>query len=75
MSDGERIIVKVQVPMATNETPMALIYNKDRSFQATAPINADIKRQMRGRFKAFFYAMVKGKDFYLGENEAPWQEW
>lgn len=77
------MIVKVQVPLATNTEPVAMIYDKRRSFVTTVPVTKDIKKIMRGQFKLFFHAkLVKDKDdprpnavkVELGK-EANWQDW
>lgn len=66
------MIVKVQVPMATNTTPTVLIYNKSRTVEAELPITEDLKKKMGNSFKLYFHAKLKDKIIHIGD-EAPWQ--
>jgi hypothetical protein len=70
-------VVKLQVPIASSDpNPQCLVYNEDRSKQWFVPIDANIKRAMKGRPKAFFPAELKGKTLLLGtESEVPDQGW
>lgn len=52
------MIVKVQVPLLTNEpVPLALIYNKDKSYETTVPAR-DVAEAMGDKKKAFFNAEI-----------------
>lgn len=73
-------IVKVQVPMATNTIPLALVYAKGRRYRHEIEIDDELKKAMNGCFKKFFKArFTENKDEVLCEillgEEAPWQEW
>lgn len=68
------MIVKVQVPLATNTAPQALVYNEDRTVELFIPISNGLKAIMRGRPKVYFYAEVRKKLLHINE-EAPRQEW
>lgn len=71
-----RTIVKVQVPLATNDSdPKALIYNKNRSFETFVPV-AEVKKKMSGEFKKFFYCDIDivTKKVKL-DAPAPLQDW
>lgn len=76
MSNRKKVIVKVQVSVAGNEGPQVLIYTKGRAQMWQGEVSSEIREQMRGRAKAFFYAET-GLDGYLGltKEEAPWQQW
>lgn len=69
-------IVKVQIPISTNTTPMALIYGKGRTNMCYRTVTDDVKKAMNGRFKAFFEAKIeKDKVEVLFEKPAPDQDW
>lgn len=67
-------IVKIQIPIFTNAMAEALIYNEDRSIEVTLPITKDLRKIMKKRPKAYFYAEVKNKLLHI-DTEAPWQDW
>lgn len=71
------MIVKVQVPLATNEKkPLALVYNEDRSIQFQMPVSAELLDKMEGRPKAFFRGVYNEEEQTFGlHEEAPWQDW
>lgn len=71
------LIVKVQVPIATNEpTAMAMVYNKSRDFQVFMEITPELMKAMDGRFKAFFKAHYdQQNNNTILEAEAPQQNW
>lgn len=69
---AEPFIVKVQTPLAG--AALALVYNEDRSVQEQYPIDKGIKRMMRGRAKAFFWARLDGGTLTIGQ-ESEWQSW
>lgn len=69
------MIVKVQIPLATNApTPMALIYNEDRSVEYQTPVTRDLRRKMKGQWKTFMHAELVDTILHLGKM-APWQDW
>ena len=61
---GESMIVKLQVPLATNETaPLVLAYNEDRTVVEQFPLTRPILDMMddgagRTRAKAYFEAYI-----------------
>lgn len=72
---SKRQIFKVQLPLVTNEPePMALVYNRNKSFYTNVPITDDLLLQMQGQFKLFFYGTHDDTDVNL-DAIAPWQEW
>jgi hypothetical protein len=46
------MILKVQLPLSTNDEPKALLYNKARNVELLHGITDHIREQMRGRPKA-----------------------
>ena len=75
--DGRGLIVKVQIPLATNEAePLAYVYNRDRDYKMFMQITPDLIEAMRGTPKKFFHAHydLENNDTVLGK-EAPWQSW
>lgn len=77
---GRRMIVKVQLPVATNEEwPLALVYDKQRKIQEQIPVTPSLLDMLRGidgavRPKAFFEAALLDGTLVLGK-EASWQTW
>ena len=77
---GMKIIVKVQLPIVTNDPSAgALVYNEDRSIMADIPIRSKAERkellkQLNDDFKGYFYARHDGKGLIL-TGKAPWQNW
>lgn len=74
------MIVKVQVPININEeTLLALVHNKNKSFLTQVLITSDILNFMCGEYKLFFYAKTiketDGRETLILECEAPWQDW
>jgi len=54
----KKMIVKVQLPLMSNDTePRALIYNEDRSFE-TFYSTKGLSKLMKGQPKAFFQVNV-----------------
>ncbi len=74
---AKAMIVKVQVPLRTNyEEPLALVYNRDRSYQVFMQITEDLKIAMDGHYKKFFYAHYdKENNHTVLDKAAPWQQW
>ena len=69
-----KTIVKVQLPLATNEAkPQALIYDQKRTVKMFTPV-ADVKNKMGKESKLYFHAIVDGDSLTLLER-APWQSW
>lgn len=70
-------IVKVQRPLATNETtPHVLVYSRDRSIDALMPVTADDLKSLfgRDRMKVYVKAEMRGTILHLGERVAE-QSW
>lgn len=67
------MIVKVQLPIVTTE-PFALVYNRSRGFTANMRLTPELDKALKGRFKSFWYAKLKGKELEL-LRPAPWQDW
>lgn len=75
MATFERIIVKIQVPLETNDPdPKALVYNEARSVDFAMPINKQLLGKMSGAKKQFFYANLE-KGILDIDRKAPWQDW
>ena len=71
------MIVKVQVPIETNVRPedlLALVYNRERTFETFVKITPELSTKMRGQAKLFFNSRFKNGDLHL-EAEVPWQSW
>lgn len=68
-----KTIVKVQVPLFPKGAP-ALVYNKDRSVMQQCPVDASLKKLMRGRAKAYFAANIEGGKIRL-IRQTPDQDW
>lgn len=70
------MLCKVQIPIASNDpTPLALIYNRDRSFMTHVPICDELKKRMRGSLKEFFHAKKKPDGSVELLERATWQNW
>jgi hypothetical protein len=72
-------VVKVQLPLAPDDSVQpgepALVYDRTRTWHFTAVVDDELLGKMKGRVKAFFYALRNaGGEISLG-REAPWQEW
>jgi hypothetical protein len=63
------MIIKIQRPLSTNEiNPMALLYNKDRSFEHMLPY-ADLAQYfIDGDLKVYHIATLEGDDFRIGDR-------
>jgi hypothetical protein len=68
------MIVKIQVPLATNGKALALIYNKDQSFTTQIPVTKDLEAVMDGEPKAYFKVEVVKDSIKLVER-VPTQQW
>lgn len=71
------MIVKVQMPLATNEEePLALVYNKDRSYRVFMRITPELEKAMGDRAKVYFKAHYdrENHNTVLGE-EMELQRW
>lgn len=62
------MVVKIQIPLATNTEPLALIYNKDRTFETYSGISTEIKKVMKGRPKAFFKVKIVKTVMRIGDE-------
>lgn len=70
-----KVIIKLQLPlMSTHDEPLALIYNKDRSVEEMLPVTDDVRKLMKGRYKAFFHAEIVNDKIVI-DKEAKWQSW
>ena len=57
MSERDLMIVKVQLPLSSNEVePMALVYDENRQFEVFLPVTDGLKQEMSGLPKKYFYA-------------------
>ena len=72
----QRMIVKVQLPLASNAPkPELLVYNEDRSIQELLPASKEVVDLFdEDEVKAFFYATLKDGNLTL-DGRAPWQTW
>lgn len=73
----DTVIIKVQVPMATNMSTNdpdngALAYTKGRETMAVLELTPELLAKMDGKHKKFFYTRP-GEWTLL--DEAPWQAW
>lgn len=66
-------IVKLQVPLMGE--PLALVYNKNRSYIGHVPINDDIKEAMGESFKKYFIAHIDKKGLVHLHKEVEEQDW
>lgn len=51
-------VVKIQRPLFTNDDPMALVYNADRSFQAFVAWDSDLKKMFGDDLKQYWVAYL-----------------
>lgn len=71
----ERIIVKVQLPIAGNgHLDDVMVYNENKTIMMITPAPRGMRRRMRGELKAYFYAHVE-KGWVVIDEKAPWQDW
>lgn len=80
MNATRQLLVKVQIPMPGNPAGgPAIVYNSDRSVEFHTPVTSEIRKRMKGAFKAFFYANIEGTGAGARLIEikatAPWQNW
>lgn len=77
-SSPVRHIVKIQLPLVTNEkVPMALVYNEDRSFEMMlkmSDIDLIVRHCFDGKMKQYFLVQVTGDEMSI-HDVAPWQDW
>jgi len=71
------MIVKVQLPIiSTVKKPLAIVYNKDRSYNVLMEITEDLLLSMNGKLKEFFFAEYdKENNNTVLDRVAPWQDW
>lgn len=80
MTTKEKIVIKVQLPLATNgSNDMALVYNEDRSFMQALPLRSkkelnELRNQLGDEMKGYFYAEKRDNGLIITEP-APWQSW
>jgi hypothetical protein len=68
----QTMIVKLQVPLSTNDTPKALLYNQSRSFEMLYPITEQMRERLNGRPQAFFKLdLTQGEPILLDEVPDP----
>lgn len=73
--DHEGMIVKVQASLVTTaKIQRVLAYNEDRSICFDGPLKPEVRKLLRGRLKAYFYARVRNGELDL-EEEAEEQSW
>jgi hypothetical protein len=71
-----REIVKVQLPLATNDKKqMALVYNRDRSYMTQIFADQRLIRKMSDMPKRFFWATIPDEGKIVIEEDAPYQDW
>lgn len=71
-------ILKVQIPIVTSGQSLALIYNKQRTFETFHKIDQDLKKSMGKQYKKYFHATIeKAKDIFeiKLKVEAQGQDW
>lgn len=69
------MIFKIQVPVFTTlATPVALIYNEDRSIEVTVEVTDELLEFMDGELKLFAEGRVEDGIFNI-DSLAPWQDW
>lgn len=71
---GDTVIVKVQKPLATNTTPMALVYNKNRSVLGLVPWTKELEKQFGKDDKQYWVATEHNGTIELVELTKE-QEW
>lgn len=71
---GSGVIVKIQRPLMTNGSePMALVYNRSRSFEAHMPMTSDIAALFDdGSLKVYHSASLDGDKLLIGKR-LPWE--
>jgi len=70
-----RVIVKIQISLASSDgQSWAMIYDQSKTRIAQFEPPKLLLDIMKGRPKAFFYAILVNDKFVI-EEEAPWQEW
>lgn len=67
-------IFKIQIPLATNVEPLAMIYNQDKSNMRLVHIGPEITKFMGDSPKKFAVGFFTEENFWIKE-EAPWQDW
>jgi len=73
---GKKNIVKVQVPLASNEdNPPALIYSHDDSIMTSVPVDDELLAKMEGEDKKYFYFRRHEDGQIELLNEAGNQDW
>jgi hypothetical protein len=51
---SEIVVVKVQLPLASSEkTPMALVYNEDKTLLVTIAVTQELIAKFRGKLKIY----------------------
>ncbi len=74
-SSPKRFIVKVQVPVMTNDPhPQALVYDERRCIEQQMPITPDLRVAMGDSHKRYFWAHMEGTELHLDERAGaqPW---
>ena len=70
-------IVKVQLPLMSNDPqPLALVYNRSRSYDVDMIVSKALIKAMKGQPKKFWYAHYDPEtNNTVLEREAPVQNW
>jgi SEC-C motif len=70
------VLVKVQWPIGylPDQGAMAMVYDRERTFQKLIPATKELAAKLKGEIKAFFYASILEGELKLFEH-AKWQEW
>lgn len=68
--EGERLLVKVQTPLATNTTPMAIVYDASHCVHVFTEVTDALADVMNQQIvpKAFFMATVQNGQIILHEQ-------
>lgn len=68
-------ILKIQLPISSNEPePMALVYNKDRSFETFLRVTPALETLMDGQLKAYFRCEYDDTDITVLREVGP-RDW
>lgn len=71
-----KMIVKMQWPLATTTSiPEILIYNKDKSFWSTVPLENHYKKLFAGKLKIYCKAHVNKNKELVIDKIIPDQAW
>lgn len=75
MSSHKNMVCKLQRSTWTNEKQdQVLIYNRERSYEYTGPLTAEIRAFMGKHFKIFVHCHIEGREFVI-DRVAKWRNW